>query len=299
MSLDSHFHQNPESVEYDVTDQTRNIILMHRIVHEIRKQDRELEKSMRKDQMEARKKRRQQLRLALEQSKKALKELLKKQKEAYVKQKTQCKHSQEPIIPPKPDGGFKEPKFLSFFLKIFRGVKYSIKNIHIRFEDDYFCPKNPFSAGISIRNINLETDFEQEKIERQQNLSSIVKMQEIKDVSIYWNSKSEMIVPNTIWESSDHSKFGVFEVIDADTIQSLMKDIFTREFGMNNTYVVNPFTYRMQISLRSEYANMKDEYKYRISMWLQKVQVNIMPRMFIDFLGFRQHLEMQSYVRDL
>lgn len=188
---------------------------------------------------------------------------------------------------------------MSLFLKIFRGVKYSVKNIHIRFEDDYFCPKNPFSTGISIRNISLETDFEQEKIERTKNLSSIVKMQQIQDVGVYWNSKSEMIVPTSIWESSEHLEFGVFELIDADTIQSLMKDIFSHEFGLSHTFLVDPLTYRMQISLRSEYTNLKDDYKYRISMWLQKVQLNLNPSMAIDFLGYHQHLEMQSYLRDL
>lgn len=94
--MDGHFHQNPEKVEYDVRDQTRNIILMHRIVHEIRSQDRQFEKSLRKDEMEARKKRRQQLRLALEESRKTLKELLRKQKESLIKQKKQCKHTEQP-----------------------------------------------------------------------------------------------------------------------------------------------------------------------------------------------------------
>ena len=40
MSYPGHFHKDPETCEYDCEDQGRNIILMHRIVHEVRKMDR-------------------------------------------------------------------------------------------------------------------------------------------------------------------------------------------------------------------------------------------------------------------
>jgi hypothetical protein len=49
---------------------------------------------------------------------------------------------------------------------LFRGIKYDIKNIHIRYEDDFFSNSYPFSFGFTIRDIKLDTDENQEAIER-------------------------------------------------------------------------------------------------------------------------------------
>jgi len=38
------FHKDPETCEYDCEDQTNNIVLMHKIVHEIRRPQRDFEK---------------------------------------------------------------------------------------------------------------------------------------------------------------------------------------------------------------------------------------------------------------
>lgn len=58
VSVPSHFHQDAETCEYDTSDQTRNIILMHRIVHELRKLDRVFEKKVRQDRHLQRRRRR-------------------------------------------------------------------------------------------------------------------------------------------------------------------------------------------------------------------------------------------------
>ena len=55
---------------------------------------------------------------------------------------------------------FKEPPLLGLFTRLFRGIKYDIKNIHIRYEDDFFVPNAPFSFGMTIRDIMLDTDVE-------------------------------------------------------------------------------------------------------------------------------------------
>jgi hypothetical protein len=64
--------------------------------------------------------------------------------------------------------GFKEPPLLGLFTRLFRGIKYDIKNIHIRYEDDFFVPHEPFSFGMTIRDIKLDTDEKTEAEERKQ-----------------------------------------------------------------------------------------------------------------------------------
>jgi hypothetical protein len=78
---------------------------------------------------------------------------------------------------PKPDKEFKEPPLLGLFTRLFRGIKYEIKNIHIRYEDDFFVSQAPFSFGLTIRDIKLDTDEKAEKEERLANGSTIVKLQ--------------------------------------------------------------------------------------------------------------------------
>ena len=57
---------------------------------------------------------------------------------------------------------FKEPPLLGLATRLFRGIKYEIKNIHIRYEDDCFAGSDPFSFGFTIRDIVLDTDEQQE-----------------------------------------------------------------------------------------------------------------------------------------
>lgn len=60
------------------------------------------------------------------------------------------------------------------------------------------------------------------------NSSTIIKMQEIKNISVYWNSMSEMFIPTSICDQSQGLQFGIFEFIEADLVHEMMKDIFTK-----------------------------------------------------------------------
>ena len=55
-----------------------------------------------------------------------------------------------------------DPPLISLLIKLFRGIKYEIKNIHIRYEDDFFTNQKPISFGFTIKEIKLDTDLKQE-----------------------------------------------------------------------------------------------------------------------------------------
>jgi hypothetical protein len=46
--------------------------------------------------------------------------------------------------------------------RLFRGVKFDIKNIHIRYEDDFFA-KVPFSFGLTVHSVKMDTDTVEEQ----------------------------------------------------------------------------------------------------------------------------------------
>ena len=63
---------------------------------------------------------------------------------------------------------FKQPPLMGLITRLFRGVKYSFKNIHIRYEDDYFAYTNPFSFGFTLGGIQLVNHDAEEARQRQQ-----------------------------------------------------------------------------------------------------------------------------------
>jgi hypothetical protein len=43
---------------------------------------------------------------------------------------------------------------------------------------------------------------------------------------------SEMFIPSSVWEQSNGLKYGIFELIEADIIHEMMKDMFNNKVGM-------------------------------------------------------------------
>ena len=181
---------------------------------------------------------------------------------------------------------FKEPPLLGLFTRLFRGIKYDIKNIHIRYEDDFYSSQQPFSFGLTIKDIKLDTDLQQEKAEQKENSSTIVKLQEIRKLCIYWNTMSEMFIPTSVWDQSYELEYGVFELIEADTIHEMMKDHFNQKVGMKNQFLLEPFSYQMQFSMRNNYNQDKDLYKYKIAVGMEKLKINLNPTMIQNIISF-------------
>lgn len=64
---------------------------------------------------------------------------------------------------------------------------------------------------------------------------------------------SEMYIPSSVWDASLDCRYGVFELIEADIILQMMKDVFSSKVGMMNTFLVDPFTLRIQLAFRNSY----------------------------------------------
>lgn len=187
---------------------------------------------------------------------------------------------------------FSEPPLLGLVTRLFRGVKFSINNIHVRVEDDYFAAGKPYSYGLTIQRIGLDTHEEEETRQRNaENSSTIVKMLEVKNIAIYWNSMSEQFVPTSVWDASHDFQYGVFELIPADTIYDMMKDIFSGKLHMDNTFLVDPFSFRVILAFRNSYDPGVDSYKYRVSVVNEKICINIDPGTLKDVMYFQQFME--------
>lgn len=95
-----------------------------------------------------------------------------------------------------------------------------------------------------------------------------------------------MFIPTSVWDQSFDNKFGVFELIDADMVLEMMKDIFVQKVGMQNSYIMDPMTLRIQFAFRNSYNPSQDEYKYRIAIVNEKVKININPNTLRDIMKY-------------
>lgn len=56
--------------------------------------------------------------------------------------------------------------FIRVLTNLFRGVKFEIKNIHIRYEDDIFSGENPYSFGFTMKHIKMDVNEQEEAKQR-------------------------------------------------------------------------------------------------------------------------------------
>mmetsp|Transcript_8327 Transcript_8327/g.13926 ORF Transcript_8327/g.13926 Transcript_8327/m.13926 type:complete len:201 (-) Transcript_8327:2702-3304(-) len=146
----------------------------------------------------------------------------------------------------------------------------------------------------------MDNHAEEEKRQRQEeNNSTILKLKEIKNVCLYWNSMSEMFIPTSVWDQSHDEPYGVFQFIEADMVHDFMKDIFLHRVGIQNSYIVDPFSLRIQFAFRNSYNMLRDDYKYRIAVVNDKVRLNLNPITLCDVMRLRQYFEGFSYSPDL
>lgn len=79
----------------------------------------------------------------------------------------------------------------------------------------------------------------------------------------------------------------------------MMKDIFEQKVGIQNNFILDPFSLRVQYGIRNKYNLNTDEYKYRIAIENEKLRVNMKPSNVTDIMYFQNYIEATSYRNDL
>ena len=87
-----------------------------------------------------------------------------------------------------------------------------------------------------------------------------------------------MFIPTSVLNQSHGLNYGVFEIIEADIIHEMMKDIFQSKVGIQNNFILDPFSLRIQFGLRNSYNVNTDDYKYRIAIENEKLRLNFRPQ---------------------
>ena len=106
---------------------------MHEFVHRQNKTKREYDSMVRQAERTFRKAYRDRLRQEIEKKRAEMEKKQEKGAGAESGRDGKAKGAEG-----KKKDDFKEPPLLGLFTRLFRGIKYDIKNIHIRYEDDFY-----------------------------------------------------------------------------------------------------------------------------------------------------------------
>jgi len=110
------------------------------------------------------------------------------------------------------------------FLKI---VTLAINKIHIRYEDDFFVPQQPYSFGLVLDSFKVFNYDKDVKFDEPLDIkytefwpaetdNLYLKKIELNDLWVYWNSSSPSYIPESLLEETKSSWNKIFEAVGAD-----------------------------------------------------------------------------------
>ncbi len=91
-----------------------------------------------------------------EEQKKKEEEEKKEKEKAATQTETEEKKKPEATKKPAKKKSSKDPP-INLLITMLGNVKLEIDKIHVRFEDDFFAQQQPYSMGLTIENISMET----------------------------------------------------------------------------------------------------------------------------------------------
>lgn len=128
------------------------------------------------------------------------------EKERKKSEKTKAQNDEKARIK---DTSKPKPPNLDSALTMFMNlIQLNVSRIHIRFEDDYFASDSPYSMGILVDSLNVNTankdirfsdpmDLEYQEFDPPNPNDIFLKHILVGGVSVYWNSKSENLIPSS------------------------------------------------------------------------------------------------------
>lgn len=201
-----------------------------------------------------------------------------------------------------------------------KGLMLVIRNLHLRYEDDYYSSECPYSCGLVIEELRFEAaesrlfferlaEFQAKRQDFGQ-MGSHVESQLCKDfnlhgVRFYWNCMSEMYIPTSLWESTRHMKYQIFEAMDAQQLNDMMVQVFT-DRGHSQFQFINqgPVSVTSQLHSYDSYeqplsancARSVTSYNVAIS---SPLDLHLNPFILNDMQHFVARMQSQWLIKDL
>lgn len=116
-----------------------------------------------------------------------------------------------------------------YFKSLFQNLTLIIETIHIKYEDETYPYKHPFSLTLLIDSLEIkptptEWSFDDTNELKTQNISkkSSAINGKINSFSLHVNSMSSMLIPTSLWEATLSSEIGIFEAFPACDVRDII-----------------------------------------------------------------------------
>lgn len=143
----------------------------------------------------------------------------------------------------------------AFITKVVDNLQFSIRNVHIRYEDDS-NPQNPFSVGLILEHLSAQsTNEEWNPVFLMSEHKLIYKLVSLKNLSIYWNSSEERLKFESLNEMS----------------QLLNNMIYNQS---NHHHILNPICGSLKMVLNKNYVSDKQLPKYTFTFEFEDIAIS-------------------------
>ena len=160
---------------------------------------------------------------------------------------------------PKEEGFFEK-----YITKIIVNLTLVLANVHIRYEDEIYPYRHPFSLSIVFESLLVNTAGQEwylndtaEIKKRATRKNSTVKEGKIKNLGIYLVSMSGMLIPTSLWEATLHSEIGIFDALAAYEIRDLLVQERNNQKNDYSSTLLSPLNIDFSATLSKEKPLLK------------------------------------------
>ena len=164
--------------------------------------------------------------------------------------------------PPKPE---KETTLGLYIQTVLKTLTLTVRNLHIRYEDDIYPYLSPFSCGICFESLTIKTDSMETAFTRTDSSDTSRKSSRkevvCKDCSltnfvVYMSPLSGMLIPTSLWEATLSSPIGIFDALPAYEIRELILQESRDKFNGSRDNFISPVTLQCWVQLGDKGVNV-------------------------------------------
>lgn len=138
---------------------------------------------------------------------------------------------------------------------------------------------------------------------------------EVSDVRLYWNTKSETYIPNSLQEFTRGHRQQIFEAIGEDTLRDLMLQVFDHVENENKylygnarfpaasfQYLVNSFSIDSHISyynVKNKDVELLDSHRFRMGFCISPIKLSLTPSILRDMQNMLEFVENYYILHEL
>ena len=171
---------------------------------------------------------------------------------------TQVREESKPKLPPKAS---KTSTLGAYIQSVLKRLTLTVNSLHIRYEDDIYPFQSPFSCGVCLESFTVKTDSVEtvfphidspEQLKKPARKEATCKDCTVKNLAVYMNPLSGMLIPTSLWEATLSSPIGIFDALPAYEIRDLILQESAEKFAGSPHNFLSPVSLQCFLTLEEK-----------------------------------------------